>query len=263
MTYISGVGSPWPRSVSDRSLSSEHVDYSSSYDGDDGGATSDIDAYEESYFTPAPNMSKYSHLRPEELETVVPKSVPLAATSTGHLSILLQVILIYHLCPATSLVLIYYAYFAYVGIQPDSLLGATPINMPPLVAASIEVNAISSSTDPGTEPSTKVPLTSESLLIFSFKEAKSRTRDILEKGPPLESAPITTIIITSRGPSSKISELACSLSTAHLNNAKWSDFPYHCDTTSYGASCGSYSNSGTGLNPSCFWWRSPQKKIST
>lgn len=50
------------------------ADYSStsSYSSDDGGAASDIDAYEESYYTSAPDTSKYRHLRPEELETVIP-----------------------------------------------------------------------------------------------------------------------------------------------------------------------------------------------
>lgn len=34
---------------------------------DDVGAASKIDAYEESYFTSTLDMSKYSHLHPEEL----------------------------------------------------------------------------------------------------------------------------------------------------------------------------------------------------
>lgn len=63
MCYISGVGFLWVCSTSDWSLSSKHVDYLG-MTGDDGGAAPDIDAYEESYFAHAPNISKHSHLRP-------------------------------------------------------------------------------------------------------------------------------------------------------------------------------------------------------
>lgn len=34
--------------------------------GNDGGAVSDIDAYEDSFFTTTPNTSKHNHLRPED-----------------------------------------------------------------------------------------------------------------------------------------------------------------------------------------------------
>lgn len=50
---------------------------------DDDGAALDIDAYEESYFTLAPDTSKYGHLRREELEVVVSEGTPLPATSVS------------------------------------------------------------------------------------------------------------------------------------------------------------------------------------
>lgn len=46
-------------------------------------------AYEESYFAPAPDMSKHSQLCPGKLETIVSESVLPPATSTGLASILL------------------------------------------------------------------------------------------------------------------------------------------------------------------------------
>lgn len=51
MSYISGVGPQWSYSTFDRSLSFERVDYSdtSGHGGDEGGATFDIDAYEDGY----------------------------------------------------------------------------------------------------------------------------------------------------------------------------------------------------------------------
>lgn len=67
MNYILCIGSPQPHSTFDRSLAFEYVNYSgtSGHASDNGGAASDIEAYEKSYFAPAPNMIKHSHLRPE------------------------------------------------------------------------------------------------------------------------------------------------------------------------------------------------------
>lgn len=68
-----------------RSLSSEHVNYSSigGHAGDDGDTASDIDGYKEGYFTPALDTSKHSHLHLEELEIVVSEDVPPLTVSTG------------------------------------------------------------------------------------------------------------------------------------------------------------------------------------
>lgn len=59
MYCILGVDSLRPNSTSDQSFSSERVDYSgtSSDDGgSDGGASSDMDAYEENYFPLPPTQ---------------------------------------------------------------------------------------------------------------------------------------------------------------------------------------------------------------
>lgn len=92
MSYISDVSSSQPGSTSDRSVSSECVDYSgtSSYGGDESGAASDIDTYEESCFGLALDTSKHSHLHPEKLETIVLESAPPPAASTGPSGIFLS-----------------------------------------------------------------------------------------------------------------------------------------------------------------------------
>lgn len=120
MGHISSVGSLWPHSTSDRSLL---FDYSgiNSHGGDNGGAASDIDAYEESHFALAPDMSKHNHLHPEELETTVLESIPPLATSTGLSGILLlHMVLIYNLHSARFLAPIYYDCFVDISIHPYS-----------------------------------------------------------------------------------------------------------------------------------------------
>lgn len=201
------VGSPRPRSVSDRSVSFKCVDYSSTsnHGDDDGGVTSDIDAYKESYFASGPNTSKHSHFR-LELETVIFEIIPPPTTSTGPSGILvLHMVLIYDLHLAIFLALIYYTRFVDVDVQLGSLPGATIATLPPPVAASIEDIASSSSTDHDVGPSTRVPSTSKASLMFSFEEAGSSTGNVLEESLPSEFASITTII-NSKGPPSKIPE---------------------------------------------------------
>lgn len=109
MGCISGVDSPRLCSATDRSLLSKRVNYSGTngHGGDDGGAASDMDTYEESYFAHVPDISKHSYLCPEKLETVVPKTVPPPAISTRFLGILLLCMaLINDLHPVISLALI-------------------------------------------------------------------------------------------------------------------------------------------------------------
>lgn len=78
-------------------------------------------------------------------------------------------VLIYNLCPATSLTLIYYAYFVDAGVQPDSLPVTAAATMAPPMAASIEIITTSSSTDPGVGPPTRMPSISEASLMFFFE----------------------------------------------------------------------------------------------
>lgn len=46
-----------------------------------------MDAYEESYFTPAPDTSKHSHLCLEELEITIPDNLSPPSTSTSLVGI--------------------------------------------------------------------------------------------------------------------------------------------------------------------------------
>lgn len=155
----------------DQSLSSECVDYSgtSSHDGDGGDAASDVDAYKESYFAPTPDMSKYSHLRLEDIDTVVSIGVSPPITSTGFAATLSCTVLINDLHSTIFPLLIYYAHFAYVGIQLSSLPIATVATLPTPAAASIEVIATSSSTDLSVGPLTRVPPASKPSSIFFLR----------------------------------------------------------------------------------------------
>lgn len=145
------------------------------------------------------------------MEIVVSEDVPPSTRSVSPTGICHRIITIYYSYIAIFLALSYNVHFADVGVQLVSLPTIAPITMAPPAAANIEVTATSSSTDPGTELSTKVPPASEISLMFSFETTGSTTRNIFEESPLSESAPITIIIVIPGGPTPRIPTLASSL----------------------------------------------------
>lgn len=144
------------------------------------------------------------------MNTIVSESVPPPAISVGPLGFFFHIITIYYSYLAIFLALSHCVYFADTSVQPNRLsVASATIALP--ATSNIEVITTTSSIDPGTESSTKVPHTSDALLLIYFKAAGSSTGNLLEKRPPLEFAPTTIIIVTPGGPPSRIPTLASSL----------------------------------------------------